>query len=132
MPDLDLNKERIRETKGHSKFYGKINVKNQKDKIKIKSIKNKLKGNLDLCQVARRKKKWDWAGHVARLKDDRWTYKIMHWYCMGGRRRGRQRARWRDEISKFLMNKNFEGVAIDRVEWQRVREAFAQNMGPVG
>lgn len=106
-----------------------LKIKKQ-DKIKIQTIKNRMKENLDLVQVAKRRK-WEWAGHVARLKDDRWTYKIAHWHNIGRRRRGRQRTRWRDEIEKFIVNKHFEKVALDRTEWQRVKEAFAQNMGLV-
>lgn len=64
-----------------------LNVK-LKDKIKINIIKKKLRDNLDVILVAKRKK-WDWVGHVTRLKDDRCTYKITKWCLKGGWRRGR-------------------------------------------
>lgn len=40
------------------------------DKIKIKVIKNKLKRNLNVKFCIRRIK-WDWAGHLASMKDNR-------------------------------------------------------------
>ena len=98
------------------------------DRIKMTKIKKQLKNNKNIM-VEARKRIWDWAGHVARIGDNRWTRKINWWSPCSRRRRGRQRARWRDPISGFLMNNNFESVAQDRTEWQRLREAFAHNVG---
>jgi len=63
-------------------------------------------------------------GHVAKMRDNRWTERITIWY-QWGKRRGGQRSKWRDEIT----NRNFERIAWDRQEWSRLSEAYAQNMG---
>lgn len=100
-----------------------------RDKINLRKVKKILKNNTDALTEIRRKI-WDWAGHVARLKDDRWTREINVWLPRVNRKRGRQKARWRDPITHFLENKNYESVAIDRIEWHRLRETFAQCNGP--
>ena len=51
----------------------------------------------DITEVILRKK-WTWAGHVARMKDSRWTYEVTNWKpWLGKRKRGRPNKRWRDE-----------------------------------
>ena len=48
-----------------------------------------------------RKKKWKWADHIIRTKDERWTKKIMEWTLLEDKRkRGRQMSRWSDDIAK--------------------------------
>lgn len=43
--------------------------------------------------------KWRWAGHVARMSDDRWTSRLTSWPGpRGNRKRGRPRSRWADDI----------------------------------
>ncbi len=52
--------------------------------------------------VTIKKKKWSWAGHVMRRRDNRWTTRVTEWQPKNGRRnQGRQRVRWRDEIRVF-------------------------------
>ncbi len=46
-----------------------------KQKIRLKKIKAKFKFNKNILHFIRRLK-WDWAGHLGRLKDDHWTTKI--------------------------------------------------------
>lgn len=47
------------------------------------------------------KLKWKWAGHVARLQDERWTKRVTTWKGPKGKRcRGRPPTRWHDEIIK--------------------------------
>ncbi len=47
-------------------------------------------------------KKWTWAGHILRIRDNRWTTRLTEWQQRNGRRnQGRQRVRWRDEIRAF-------------------------------
>ena len=49
-----------------------------------------------------KKKKWTWAGHVMRRRDNRWTVRLTEWQPRDGKRsQGRQRTRWRDEIKRF-------------------------------
>ncbi|CAH2217156.1 jg22848 [Pararge aegeria aegeria] len=45
------------------------------------------------------KAKWKWAGHVARLTDNRWTLRLTKWPGpTGNRARGRPHYRWEDDI----------------------------------
>ena len=47
--------------------------------------------------------KWKWAGHVARMTDNRWTIRTTEWQPRSGKRsRGRPRKRWRDDILKLV------------------------------
>ncbi|CAH2236301.1 jg7064 [Pararge aegeria aegeria] len=44
------------------------------------------------------KLKWQWAGHIARLTDDRWTKKVTTWTGpKGKRKRGRPKSKWSDD-----------------------------------
>ena len=49
-----------------------------RDKIKNETIRE-MSGVQDIVLEARRSK-MRWAGHVARLKDNRWTSRIIDWY----------------------------------------------------
>lgn len=105
-----------------------LNVK-KKDHVKIQTLKQKLGNNVNIINYIR-KQKWKWAGHTARLKDNRWTYKVTFWYLSYLKRnRGRQLARWEDDINAFLGTKNFARIALDRIEWTRLQDTFA-HFGP--
>ena len=42
-----------------------------------------------------------WAGHIARLKDNRWTKRCTEWQPRRGKRtRGRPSRRWQDDITE--------------------------------
>ncbi|CAG9122414.1 unnamed protein product [Plutella xylostella] len=46
--------------------------------------------------------KWQWAGHVARRADDRWSRKVLEWRPRVGKRRvGRPPTRWSDDLRKI-------------------------------
>ena len=70
--------------------------------------------------------KWQRAGHIARIKDNRWTKLATEWIPLEGKRKqGRPAARWEKSIRKF------EGVtrmreARIRKEWCQHGEAFIQ------
>lgn len=70
------------------------------------------------------KLKWKWAGHVARLKDNRWTQKITNWKGPDGKRcRGRPFARWEEDIKK-IAGPQWQRIAQNRENWQKLEEAF--------
>lgn len=60
--------------------------------------------------------KWNWAGHIARMTDERWTKTIVNWRPYSKRPTGRPPYRWRDDITKITKTtgKNWQQVAIDR------------------
>jgi hypothetical protein len=83
-----------------------------------------------------RRRKFRWAGHVARREDGRWTRRILQWTPDGKRDRGRPNLRWVDSIRTFFSRLLGEAagedtwidVAQDREGWHAhegnyVREA---------
>ena len=49
-----------------------------------------------------RKMKWSWAGHINRLKLDRWISRVTTWRLYDKKRRqGRPAKRWRDDLDKY-------------------------------
>ena len=70
--------------------------------------------------------KWQWAGHVARMRDNRWTGIVTEWVPLNGKRRqARPRTRWADEIVKSA-GTTWMRLAKNRVEWKCHEEAFIQ------
>ncbi|VDM44548.1 unnamed protein product [Toxocara canis] len=49
------------------------------------------------------KRKQTWAGHVARMKDNRWAERIVEWHPRDVKRpRGRPPTRWEDRLRCLL------------------------------
>ena len=70
------------------------------------------------------KQKWKWAGHVARLNDNRWTKRITDWQPRYGKRsRGRQMKRWRDDIVQ-MKGITWGRDARQRDDWRRDAEGY--------
>lgn len=71
-----------------------------------------------------KKLKWNWAGHLARRNDDRWTTKVLFWIPRDKKRpRKRPQCRWRDEIVKFG-GATWRRFAENRANWKHLGEAF--------
>ncbi len=71
-----------------------------------------------------KKKKWTWAGHFMRRRDNRWTTRVTEWQSRDGRRnQGRQRVRWRDEIRAFA-GPSWSSLTPDRERWTMLGKAF--------
>ena len=70
-------------------------------------------------EIARRK--FRWAGHVARRQDGRWNRVLLDWAAPGYRGQVRPVTRWRDSINKF-----FHGTARISIE-DRSSISQAQN-----
>ncbi|KAI8494201.1 hypothetical protein Bbelb_279610 [Branchiostoma belcheri] len=65
-----------------------------------------------------------WAGHVARLQDNRWTLRATEWTPREWRRRrGRPCTRWRDSLVQHL-GPAWPRYARLRREWNESREGF--------
>eukprot|EP00973_Karenia_brevis_P083001 11508050-Karenia_brevis.AAC.1 len=59
---------------------------------------------LDDWVTAARRRKWRWAGHVARRSDGRWSTSLVSWVPENGhRRRGHPRKRWSDDLKAFFI-----------------------------
>ncbi|GFR95797.1 endonuclease-reverse transcriptase [Elysia marginata] len=92
------------------------------DKISCKEIRNETQV-LDIAKYIA-KQKWKWAGHVARLQDNRWTPRVTEWQPRNGKRsRRRQAKRWRDDIVRTMGN-TWTREAKDREEWIRGAEGL--------
>ncbi|KAG1692271.1 E3 ubiquitin-protein ligase MARCH2 [Nymphon striatum] len=84
----------------------------------------------DLTQIVK-SSKWNWAGHLIRRTDDNWTTKSTIWITdRGGRKRGKSKRRWVDDIAKF--DRDWVERAADREDWRSRREAFAQQWASMG
>ena len=72
-----------------------LNVK-LKDRIRNTTIRQRTRVT-DVVQYVTNTK-WKWAGHIARMKDNRWTISSTDWQTEGVRSIGRPKRRWRDDI----------------------------------
>ena len=71
-----------------------------------------------------RQSKHRWAGHVARLQDNRWTIRATSWVPRRWLRpRGRPKTRWRDNLSRHL-GTTWTRLAQDRHQWKLSMEGF--------
>ena len=92
-----------------------------KDKIPCSGIRKRTK-IIDIIEYTL-KQKWKWAGHIARLKDNRWTKRCTEWQPRRGKRsRGRPSRRWQDITEK-------EGTtwirkATDGQRWKTLMEGY--------
>ena len=69
-----------------------------------------------------RKTKHRWAGHVARLTDNRWTIKTTEWTP---RKPGRPKSGWRDDLVNQI-GPTWSRLAKDRSLWEKSREGLLQ------
>ena len=65
--------------------------------------------------------KWKWAGHIARMKDKRWTIRSTEWQIQGVRSAGRPKRRWRDDIVG-QHGAVWMRIAKDRERWKTPAE----------
>ena len=66
--------------------------------------------------------KWKWAGHVARMKDNRWTVRCTEWQVRNGKRR-----RWHDDIQHW-QGATWSRTARDRQQWGELAEGYFQQL----
>lgn len=96
-----------------------------RDRVRHSDIRQKTKVKDVILKI--KEMKWKWAGHLSRTQDNRWTKKLTEWQPRNGkRRRGRQKRRWRDEISTYTNTASWSRVAADRREWNLLGEGFIQ------
>ena len=71
------------------------------------------------CRVSnwvesQRLKMWQWAGHVARRDDGRWSKKVLLWEPTDGQRpRGHPPRRWADRLDQYVN----EQMGLHKGEW---------------
>ena len=80
------------------------------------------------------KRKFQWAGHVSRRDDGRWSGQILRWCPVGVRLQGRPVTRWSDALNKFYdsvsaaLGEHIDWItlAADRDKWKQMEEAFVE------
>ena len=85
------------------------------------------------------KMKGRWCGHVARMRDNRWTIRATEWCPRTGKRRpGRPVTRWRDDIGQFWKKERgkdgqvlWSNYAQDRNFWRLRLEGYAQHWAEI-
>ena len=93
-----------------------------KDKIPCSEIRKRTK-IIDIIEYTL-KQKWKWAGHIARLKDNRWTKRCTEWQPRKGKRsRGRPSRRWQDDITE-KEGTTWIRKATDRRRWKTLMEGY--------
>ena len=93
-----------------------------KDKIPCSEIRKRTK-IIDIIEYTL-KQKWKWPGHIARLKDNRWTKRCTEWQPRRGKRsRGRQSRRWQDDITE-KEGTTWIRKATDRRQWKTLMEGY--------
>lgn len=79
----------------------------------------------DIIEKASRQK-WNWAGHVVRMVDERWTNRITNWRPRQGKRSvGRPPKRWSDDI-RAVTGRQWIRTARNRQEWKEKGEDYIQ------
>ncbi|KAK2184474.1 hypothetical protein NP493_265g02029 [Ridgeia piscesae] len=74
-----------------------------------------------------RRGKWTWVGHVSRIRDNRWTLRIITWKPYERKiHRRRPARRWRDELDDYWKGTIWQRIAQDRQLWKQHAEIFAQ------
>ena len=74
--------------------------------------------------------KWQWAGHLARRTDNRWTTRITQWYPRGVKRpRGRPNMRWDQDINK-IAGTTWSQLAQNRIAWAQLKEEYLREATP--
>ena len=90
----------------------------RRDKIRNDVIRSKTQLK-DIIETAQNLK-GQWAGHIARMNNDRWAKKTTEWRPReGSRKKGRPKRRWRDEIEEKA-GSAWTHVAQDRQEWKQL------------
>ena len=84
-----LTKDIIQKNGNLPKKNGKKNARNKIPNLEIRE-KTKVNDIIEEITIL----KWKWAGHVARMKDNRWTIRCTEWQVRDGKRsRGRPKRR---------------------------------------
>ena len=78
------------------------------------------------------RRKLEFAGHVARRDDERWTLRVAKWQAVAPRRQGGKILKWQDELLKFtksLTDPGWETEFRNNNQWKRHWMIYAQQRG---
>ncbi|KAJ4447264.1 hypothetical protein ANN_09268 [Periplaneta americana] len=89
-----------------------------RDRISNESL-SQMASTTNVTQRAN-KLKWKWGGHIARMKDERWTYRATMWDPRtGDRHRGIPRKRWADFYTTQA-GQQWSRIARSRGTWRTI------------
>lgn len=92
------------------------------------ALKEAEKAKVPDWVLEQRRRKWQWAGHLMRRTDSRWSTTTLLWTPVGGQRRvGHPPTRWTDSIEAMLNHcgKKWAALAFDRSAWAEKAAHFA-------
>jgi hypothetical protein len=70
--------------------------------------------------------KWQWAGHISRSIDYRWSKRVLEWRPRLGKRSVRRpQARGSDDLRRTA-GRSWMRVAEDRARWREIGEAYVR------
>lgn len=96
------------------------------DRVRNETIRERMEVEDSIIDTIN-KKKLLWYGHLNRMPNRRWPYKILNWVPPERRKRGRPRTRWKEEIEKIMRSHNLEeGDWEDRKLWRQRSEKRQQ------
>ena len=101
-----------------------------KDRIRNEMIRQRTK----VTDIAHRisKLKWQWAGHISRRTDNRWSKRALEWRPRLGKRSvGRPPTRWSDDLRR-VAGSGWMRRAEDRAQWRTLGEAYVQQWTDTG
>lgn len=98
----------------------------RRDKIRNSILHEKIK--LEPIEKIVKKLKLKWAGHIARMEDNRWANQTSKWIPQGRtRKRGRQKVRWEDEVRQDFGDR-WQSIAQNRELWRERVNTISDNI----
>ena len=100
-----------------------LNIK-QSDRIRCSDIREQTKVIDVIRYITKQKAKW--AGHIAKMDNNRWTKITTDWTPRDRKRsKGRPQRRWRDDIEECFGN-TWSRTAKERPVWRKQTEGYIQ------
>ena len=93
-----------------------------KDRIRNTIIRQRTGGVTDIVQYVSNSE-WLWAGHITRMKCNRWTVRSTEWQMTGVRSFGRPKRRWTDDIVG-QQGEVWTRIAKDRERWRTLVDGY--------
>ena len=123
MPNMVYHKSISKEIRNKPTSYGKENANNVKleDRIRNTTISQRTRVT-DIVQYVTNTK-WKWAGHIARMKYNRWTIRSTQWQTEGVRSAERPKRRQRDDIVG-QQGAVWTRLGKDRERWKTLAESY--------
>ena len=94
------------------------------DKIPNLKIRERTKINDIIEEIT--KLKWQWPGHVVRMKDNRWTVRCIEWQVRDGKRSKEDQKEGGEMVSKNICEVHCQEKSKDRHNWKDLAEGYFQ------